>query len=145
MREAQSLPLVRGCSTHHPTPNLSPKKIFDSFLNRKTTYDCYKTDHCDSRLLDAVPGHVGVGANTSRTQYRGFYTSGVSSHTGGIAAEAHFPQGNWAWGIELEATTGSDFRHWATAMLNAGLVVKWFVSLWGLGCWAFQGSGLRYF
>ena len=68
-------------------------------------------------------------------QYRGFYTSGVSSHTGGIAAEAHFPQGNWAWGIELEATTGSDFRHWATAMLNAGLVVNdsYLYGSWGAG------------
>lgn len=68
-------------------------------------------------------------------QYRGFYTGGVSSHTGGIAAEAHFPQENWAWGIELEATTGSDFRHWTTAMLNAGLVVNdsYFYGSWGAG------------
>ena len=57
-------------------------------------------------------------------QYRGVYGDGVSIHTGGIAAEAHFPQGNLAWGIELEATTGPDLRYWTTAMLNAGLVVN---------------------
>lgn len=57
-------------------------------------------------------------------QYRGVYGDGVSIHTGGIAAEAHFPQGNWAWGIELEATTGPDLRYWTTAMLNAGLLVN---------------------
>ena len=53
-------------------------------------------------------------------QYRGFYAEGVSSHTEGIAAEAHLPQGNWASGIELEATIGSDPRDWASAMLNTG-------------------------
>lgn len=57
-------------------------------------------------------------------QYRGVYGEGESIHTGGIAAEAHFPQGKWAWGIELEATTGPDLRYWTTAMLNAGLVVN---------------------
>jgi len=68
-------------------------------------------------------------------EYRGFYTGGESSHTGGIAAEAHFPQGNWAWGIELEATTGPDLRYWTTAMLNAGLLVNdlYFYGSWGAG------------
>ena len=56
-------------------------------------------------------------------QYRGIFADGQSVHSGGIALEFHFPQGNWAWGVESEVTTGSDLRYWNTAMLNAGLLI----------------------
>ena len=56
-------------------------------------------------------------------QYRGIFIDGLSVHTGGVALETHFPRGNWAWGLEFEATTGSDLRYWTTAMLNAGLLI----------------------
>ena len=57
-------------------------------------------------------------------QYRGFsFVGGGSDHTGGLAIEAHFPQGKWAWGIELEGTTGSELKYWTSAMFNAGLVI----------------------
>ena len=57
-------------------------------------------------------------------QYRGFsYDEGGSTHVGGVALEAHFPQGRWAWGVELEGMTGSDLKYWISAMVNAGLIV----------------------
>ena len=56
-------------------------------------------------------------------QYRGLFVDNLAIHTGGIALESHFPQGNWAWGLETEVTTGSDLRFWSTAMLNAGLLI----------------------
>ena len=56
-------------------------------------------------------------------QYRGLFVDNLAIHTGGIALESHFPQENWAWGLETEVTTGPDLRYWSTAMLNAGLLI----------------------
>ena len=57
-------------------------------------------------------------------QYRGFsFDEGGSAHLGGVALEAHFPQGRWAWGVELEGMTNSDVKYWISAMVNAGLVI----------------------